>query len=154
MKRFKIVVLFLALFVLVGCNLNTNKKAITSDEFKEKMEKKGYTILDASSQFPQENIKKVSLAVEKGSTYQIEFYELDSSKSAEDFYDTNKTNFEKSKKSGYVDSYVELGNNEKYTLKTNGTYKVLSRIDNTIIYLNVNEKYKKDVDGILKELDY
>ena len=34
----------------------------------------------------------------------------------------------------------------------NGKYMVVSRIDNTVIYVNVNDNYKDTVKDILKEL--
>jgi len=47
-----------------------------------------------------------------------------------------------------------MGNNSKYTLKTNGEYKVVSRIEDTVIYVDVDEKYEDDVKEILKEIGY
>lgn len=45
-------------------------------------------------------------------------------------------------------------NFQKYTLSTESKYKVISRIDNTVIYLNVDDNYKEEVKNVLKELGY
>lgn len=157
MKRIKIVgLLLVSLLIFTGCNLSSklNKEPLKSEEYKNKMEEKGYSTLDATGQFTQKFIKKVYLAVSNKSTYQIEFYEIDTIDNAKEFYSNNKKIFEESKVSGSSDSYVELGNHEKYTLKSGDTYKVISRIDNTIVYANVNKEYKNEVKKAIKEIGY
>ena len=47
-----------------------------------------------------------------------------------------------------------MGNNSKYTLKTKDEYKVVSRIEDTVIYADVDEKYEDEVKEILKEMGY
>lgn len=140
------------MFMLTGCG---NKTAITSSDFKDKMENKGYVVQDATNQFSEYNyINQVYIALNSDSACQIEFYELSNIDSAINFFNNNKTLFENSKTSGAVEASVDVGNNSKYTLETNGQYKVVSRIDNTVVYLNVSHDYKSEVKDILKELGY
>ena len=130
-KQFLIgLICIVVLFTLTGC---VKKTAITSDEFKNKM---------------------VYIAINKDSTYQIEFYELSNKDYASNFFNNNKKTFEDSKSSGSTETSVSIGNNEKYTLTTKGKFKVVSRIDNTVIYLNVNDNYKSSVKDVLKDLGY
>lgn len=70
------------------------------------------------------------------------------------FFNTNKNIFENSKSNDAIETSVSMGNNSKYTLTTNSRYKVVSRIDNTVIYLDVADQYKNDVQSILKSLGY
>ena len=49
---------------------------------------------------------------------------------------------------------VSLKNFESYTLKTNGYYKYVARIDNTLIYANVKEKYENNAKEFIKKLGY
>lgn len=156
MKNFKKLLLGVFLLAIVfitsGCG---NKTALTAENFKSKVEAKGYTVQDATSQFSSNSeISKVYIAIASDSSYQIEFYVLDSTDNAVSFYNNNKSIFEQSKSNGSGETNSEIGNHSKYTLKTNGTYKVISRIDNTVVYLNVNSTYKKNIDKILKELGY
>lgn len=152
-KNLVLIVLFLGIsFLLTGCGTKT---PITSDDFKSKMEDKEFVVQDATSQMSQyEYIKKVSIALKSDSSYQIEFYELDSEDNAKKFYKSNKKIFEDSIKGTVLEKNVNLKNNDKYTLTTDGKYKVLSRIDKTVIYLNVDDSNKKEINEILKYLGY
>lgn len=79
--------------------------------------------------------KKVYIASGKDSTYQIEF-------------------FESTKGSNSSESSASLKNYSKYVLSTNGKYKVISRIDNTVIYCDIDDNYKSVVKEVLEEIDY
>lgn len=141
-----------AIFVLTGC---VNKTALTADEFKTKAETNGYIVSDATSQTEgNAYVKSVYLAISEDMTYQIEFWELADVDSAQSFYNNNQTIFESSKGSGSMETTINLGNNDKYTLSTNDKYKVISRIDNTAVYVNVDEQYKDEVKDFLEELGY
>lgn len=122
MKRVKQLLMglmcFVVLFTLTGCG---NKTAITSDDFKSKMESSGYTVQEATNQMSDyDYIKQVYIAISSDSTYQIEFYELSDNDYASSFFNNNKKTFEDSKSSGSTETSVSVGNNEKYTLTTNG----------------------------------
>lgn len=146
------VLCFVVLFTLTGCG---NKTSITSDDFKNKMESNGYTVQDATSQMASyDYIKKVYIAISNDSTYQIEFYELSDSDYATSFFNNNKSIFEDSKSSVSTETSVNLGNHNKYSLTANDKFKVVSRIDNTVIYLDVDENYKSSVKDILDDLGY
>ena len=154
---------FVAILVIAGIvvgvviiNKNLNKQPITVSEFKEIMEDKDFEIIDAIDQFEDYNdyIKKAYIALEEDYDYQIEFYKLDEEDDAIDFYKTNKEIFEDSKGSSSVETKVSMGNNSKYTLKTKDEYKVVSRIEDTVIYADVDEKYEDEVKEILKEIGY
>ena len=151
MKKFKYFVLcFFMIFFMTGC---FNKKSISSNEFKSIMSEKGFDVQDATKQFSDyDYVKRTYIAL--NDDFQIEFYELSDEEKAKGFYETNKSIFESSKESGYSQFNNSVGNHSKYTLKTGGKYKVVSRIDNTVIYLNVLEEYKDEIKDILKDLGY
>lgn len=159
-------VLFILIFVgillisaivvgVVIINKNLNKEPITISEFKEMMEDKDFEIVDAKEQFEDyDYVKKVYIALEEDYDYQIEFYKLDDEENAEYFYNINKKIFENSKTSPSKETNVSMGNNSKYTLTTADEYKVVSRIENTVIYADVDEKYEDEVKEILKDMGY
>lgn len=89
-----------------------------------------------------EYIKQVYIAISSNSTYQIGFYEFSDNDYASNFFNNDKKAFEDLKSSVSTETSVSDDNNEKYTLTTNGKFKVVSRFDNTVIYLNVNDNYK------------
>jgi len=150
---FSFIVLFLLLFV-TGC---TDKTAITAVNFQDKMEKKGYTIYDVTDQYSSYGyIVKVLIAMNEDNSYQLEFYSIDNEEHAKSVFNTNKTTFEEIQEnsSSKAYSYVSVGNHSKYTLSAEGRFMAVSRIDDTIIYLDVDKEYTKEVKSILKELGY
>lgn len=160
-KVLLIVILSTFIFMITGCGnkngvlVNNNKKALTADGYKSKMEDKGYTVIDASDQVSQyDYVKKLYIALNADRTYQIEFTEFSDNDNAIAFFENNKKNFEDAKGDSSEYTKVKLGNYDKYTLLTNGEYNVVARIDNTTIYLNVDEEYKNDVQSTLKDLGY
>ena len=151
MKKIRSLIVFVSAVFLLTCCMN--KESISPSEFKSTMESLDYEVHDATNQFSNyDYVKQVYIAL--NDDYQIEFYELSDEEKAEGFYKTNKSIFEGEKESGYSQFNSSMGNYSKYTLKTGGKYKVVSRIDNTVIYLNIDEEYKDKVKGILEELGY
>lgn len=148
-------IIILLLLVTTGCNL-AKKESITTEDFKSKMQAKNFVIQDVKeTQFIEvTEIQKATIAIEEGYKYQIEFYELTDANAAKTLYDRNKLIFESNKGSSSAYTNVDINNYNKYTLKTDGQYKVVVRIDNTLIYLNVNQEYESNVKSILKELGY
>lgn len=155
MKKLKYLLLplfIVSILLITGCK---DKTAISAEEFKTKMEEKQYSVDDLTNIFVDSvNVEKVYIATSSDTNHQIAFYQFSDTSIATNFYEQNKTNYESNKKSASSNTSVELKNYSKYTLKTNDEYKVLSRIDNTVIMLEVNSKYENDVKNILKELGY
>ena len=144
--------------VIVGAviiNKNLNKQPITSGDFKDIMEDKDFEIMDVLYQVEDYGyVEKAYIALEEDYDYQIEFYKLDDEDDAIKFYNINKGIFEDSKGSASLETKKSMGNNSKYTLKTNDEYKVVSRIEDTVIYADVDDKYEDEVKEILKEIGY
>ena len=134
-----------------GC---AKKEAISMETFIETMESKGYSLYDVTEQFADTYVSKAYIAIDKNEEYQIEFYIIDNESDAKYFFDYNKTLFEEEKEGKYSETSVNLTNHNKYTLQSGSKYKTLSRIDNTVLYLNVNNAYKTTVQDLVKELGY
>ncbi len=156
MKKIKLLIkLFIPIFILTTITGCLNKKAITYNEFKNKMESMNYIVQDVKDQFYNyDYINQAYIAINKENTYQIEFYELSNNNYSTSFFNKNKSIFKKSKSAISIETSVDLGNNSKYVLETDGKYKVISRIDNTVVYLDVDDKYKSTVNDLLKKLGY
>jgi len=149
------VVIVVAIIGIIFVNLNKEKTSITASSFYTNMSQKGYSVQDASSQFADYNyIKQAYIAASNDYSYQIEFYELLDDSYATSFYNNNKSIFESSKGNASAETSVGLKNYSKYTLSSNGKYMVVSRIDNTVVYVNVDDNYKDTVKAILDELGY
>lgn len=149
-----IVVILIAIIGIVFANLNKEKISITAESFKSSMEQKGYRITNANSQFSEyDYVKQVYIASSSDYSFQIEFYEFTDENYAMSFYTNNKSIFEASKGNS-AETSVSLKNYSKYTLSSNGKYMVVSRIDNTAIYVDVDDNYRDTVKAILDELGY
>ena len=145
-----VVVCLLVLFVTTGC---MNKKAITTSEFKNKMEGKGFTIVDVLEQFSEyQYVKEATVA--KNDDFQLEFYVLSDTERANYMFNTNKEIFQNSKGSSSFETKNKVGNYENYSLTSAGYYMYVSRVNNTLIYLKVNESKKDEVIEIIKDLGY
>lgn len=159
MKKTKYVLISLLCIVTLlgftGCG--KNKTSISADEFCSIMEDKGFLTTDSTAQYATSNdISESYIAISSNYAYQIEFIVLDSDSAAQSMFSTNKSIFESEKNSSgsNANTFTELANYSKYTLLANGKYKVVSRIDNTLIFVNANSDYKEEINSILEELGY
>ena len=131
------------------------KESIDAEKYKTIMEEKGYSVVDATSQFAEYNyVKKSYIATPEDRSYQIEFYELSDNDYAMKFFDSNKSIFEVSKSDKSVSKKQNGKNYSKYTISANERYNVVSRIDNTVIYVSVTDNHKDTIKDILKEIGY
>lgn len=141
-----------SMLCLVGC---TEKVSITAEDYRTIMEEMGYKLTDASEQFVDyDEITKVYVAISDNGAYQIEFYELSTADAAMRLFAGNKSIFEQSAGNASANSSVSAANYSNYKLAANGQYKVLSRIDNTMIYIDVPAEFKDEVKTALEELGY
>lgn len=146
-----VVVILCSMFCLTGCS---EKTSITAEDFRVLMEANGHTVMDATEQFSDyDEITQVYIAVLGEGDHQIEFYELDTAESAQRLYAGNKVIFEESSASGSHTS-ASAANYNSFRMTADGYYKVLSRIDNTMIYVNSPEEYKSEIKTILEEIGY
>lgn len=153
MNKFKVLILIVLTILLTACGVK--KEALDEDEFIIIMKKEGFNIVNVENQFEQYGyFEDAYIAIDPNSNYQIEFYELEDDNYAKRFYENNKQKFESQKSGKNVSSYKELINTGKYTLTTEESYKVVSRIEDTVVYLDVDKKYKEEVNNILKKLGY
>ena len=47
-----------------------------------------------------------------------------------------------------------MKNYSKYTLQSDNKYMVVSRIEDTVVYVKVDSKYKDQIKDLLKEIGY
>lgn len=151
-KILYVLTLMVVTLTLTGCG---NKKAITIDEYKDIMSTNSFVLNDAKNRISvNSNIKDIYIAANPKDNYQIEFYVLESVDTAKTFFSENKTRFSKEVGKNKIETKSKKGNSEKYTVTSLGQYRLVSRIENTVIYLDTRESNKKKVDEILKELGY
>lgn len=140
----------LSLLVVTGCSFN--KKALTAEEFTKIAEENDLITADVKvSQFSEfETIENAIVAVNTEG-WQIEFYVLDSKESAKSMYNKNREAFDE--ETGTT-TKIEVGNYTKFSKKSKEKYLVLSRVDNTLLYVDVARDKQKQVDKIIEALGY
>ena len=152
MKNIKLLLISIfMILMLTGC---TEKTAITTKEFVSHAHAytyEPYNIIEQYSQF--EHIKEATL-VRGREGWQIEYYVLTDSNSADSMFITNKNKFEKSKGNTSKSVNTSGTNYNTYMLETNGTYKYISRVDNTLLYVDENIDYKNEIKEFIEELGY
>lgn len=146
------ILFFSMVFVLIFLTGCVNKKAVTTNEFINVVKSNGYEVKDVKDQFNYDYIKEATLAI--NDDYQIEFYVLDNASNAKKMFESNKQIFESYKSGVSTEASSNVGNNSIFTLNSNGYYMYLSRIDNTLLYIRVESKYKDNVKSIVSKLGY
>ena len=152
MNKLKTLVLVILIILLSGCMLE-EKESIDIEEFNKIMTNENFKVVSVKEQFAQYDYFEEAF-VATNNNYQIEFYELEEDNYAVDFYETNKKVFEQTKPNTSIYINEDFNESNKYILTTDNEYKVISRIEDTVIYLNVDKKYKEEVNSILKKLGY
>lgn len=148
--------LFLAIFLVIATLLLTAcgdmKPALDNTSFKTTIETKDFIVEDVSIQKLNENknIEHAFIAVEPDNKYSIEFYDFKSEIHASGFYTQKVTEFG----SRGVTTELNVSNFSKYTQTTKEEYGVVSRIGNTVLYLNAPVEYKDAINTLLKEIGY
>ena len=146
-----LVIIIAAIFFVV---IDKEKEYMSASEFYDEMEDEGFVMVDVTSQYEAYGIDEAYLAVKPNQDYQIEFYELGSLGKAENMFETNKENFEDRAGSTRSKTSYGIGNYDVYSLTSNGDFMYLCRVDNTLLYVDVDDRYKDEVREIIDELDY
>lgn len=147
-------VLVIAAVVVFFVVIDKEKEYMSAKEFYDEMEDEGYVMVDITAQYAAYGIDEAYLAVKPNQEYQIEFYELSSVSKAESMFESNKDYFKERAGSKRVTSSYGFGNYDIYSLTSNGDFMYLCRIDNTLLYIDVDDSYKNEVKEIIDELDY
>ncbi|MCL2672140.1 MAG: hypothetical protein FWF10_08910 [Clostridiales bacterium] len=154
-KRMAFLLALLFLLAAAG-GCQSDRTPINAAEFQAKAEAAGLLVVDAIEQVPEGAVEAYLIAVAgiDAIEYQIEFIVMPSVEEAIDAYQQNYTVFEAKK--GSVSSYTSMNmrNFSYYKLSTNGMYYVISRIDNTFIYIDADDAYKGAINDFLKAIGY
>jgi len=154
-KMIGLVIILFGILFMTGCTYIG--KPITVETFITTMEAEvtEYEIENIIDKFiNNKNIEKAYTATNLEKEYQIQFYEFSDKNYAKNFYDYYVIEFNRDKIGIYSQTKIDVINYTAYALDSNGTYKVISRIDNSVILSVVESKYKKEIDTVLIKLGY
>ena len=149
---FSLVIILMLIFT-TGC---TNKKELSSEEFITIMENEEFEVNDSTENFKESSdIKKYIVAVDTKSSFEIEYYEFNDNKKAKELFNKLENKFKNSdisKRTSY--QTTSLGNYNYYSLTTDDYYKVVSRINKTVIVTDSNRVNKERIKEVFKKLGY
>ena len=137
---------------LTGCS---KKESVTPDKFETKAESLGFKVNDITLK-NYKNYDYVDYALQavdkNDSGCEVEFIVAADSTYASKIYASNKASFESAGAIGTDANSVT--NYDAYTAESGGRYRHLCRINNTIVFVDVLEKYKSQVDELLTAIGY
>jgi len=148
-------ILLVIFLVLVLCGCSIKKSNVSTKEFCETFTKKnGYCYSNMDEYSDNENVLDCYSGSNSKEEFTIIYYKFDSIDYAKSVFNDFKYGFIKYKSSKYNENQINLLNYNYYSIVNNGYYKVTSRIDDTVIYIDAEEKYIDKINKYLKELGY
>lgn len=139
------------LFTLTGCS----KTSMTTEQVKSLANGHSYNAVDVLSQYAEvAQIKEATVIQGGNGNWQVEFYVLDTTDSAIGMYNTNVTSFDVFDTGTKAKATVSGKNYATYSLTTTDKHRYLGRVDNTLLYVDVDVKYKDEVKAFVDELGY
>ncbi len=146
-----VLLIVFAIFAFVVPTLN--KKAVTKDDFATIAENSGYvTIEDIELGNIEKETEEAIFAYDEEDDYQIEFYVFSDTDFAKRLFEVNSNNF--MNESNKSSSGTHSPNYESCCVKTDGSYRYVARIENTLLYIDVYKKHTDEVKEFVKKLGY
>lgn len=149
-KYLLLIICLLTLFTLTGCS---KKKVITTNEFKTIAQNYGYSIETPSQNNDYDNINETIIA-SKPSGIQVKYYVLNSTNDAKNMFTDNKKYFKTFRGNTTIESSINIFNYSSYSITSNNNYMYICRIENTLLYVKVEETFKSEVKDFIKALNY
>ena len=151
MKK-KIVLLGIMLLLVTACSIS--KSEISKEKYTKIAEKNKLIVVDVLDQFAGNEEMESATVAASPENWQVEFYVLDSKEAAKKMYNKNKEEFEAISNVKKIETNMNGTNYEKYTQETEGLYMVLTRVDNTLLYVKAPDNAKEPINSFIKELGY
>jgi len=154
MKAIKVLSLTIILaLILVGTTGCGKKKVATPEDFGAVIQDYGYEIRDViDSDSIDSNITEVAIVAIKDETI-IQFFILKTEEDAKNLHKKNTNNFATYEEEAKPEQGTDK-NYEYYKIEIEDKYMVSSRIENTYVYVNVNNESSSEIKEILKKLGY
>jgi len=140
----------IALLVLPGCD--TSRTPLSIAEFKSKAEAAGYTVENGNVHLSSDKFGS-SVIARKGADYFIEFGVASTEELAKSFYNEKHPIYESGSSSDSRAS-VNIGNYSFFYVTVGGRFIEASRVENTLIYVDVPVAFKDEVKQFLKDIGY
>lgn len=150
MKKIILILVMIAVMSFMGCEVN--RMPLTTDEFITKMSDEGFTVEDVSTQFEEGAVEGVFIAYNE--YYQIEFYIVPSDDQAKSAFIENKSAFENVETKTSSNGELNVGNYSSYNRTTDELFMMVSRTENTFVYVVAEKDYKDEIKDFIDMLGY
>lgn len=154
-KRLILTAAFCLILALVCGACAQSKTAVTSKDFISKAASLGLNTQDTTSTYAQYDhvVNSTSAGRVEGAAiaWQADFVTVNAADKAEAMFETNKDNFDQL--SGNM-SMISSGNYNTYEKTGDGQFMYLCRVDKTLLYIKVAEKYKDEAKQLIEALGY
>lgn len=150
-----IVAVIVIAIICLAVVMQSGKKAITIEEFDSQAKELGYIMSEMQSSITErEEVTGSRAAISEDYSYLVTFYTLKDNDTANNFYNEQKETFDRLKQEGNEPVESKGRNYQTYTLKVDGKYNYISKVDNTIIQLTVSESEEQKVNELIKKIGY
>ena len=152
MKRIICAVLVLVLALsLVACS---PREVISAEEFVSRMEGAGHTVEDFTSLLGGDDSGATAAFIADCGAFETEFFVFETEAQAQAIYNQIQREFENMR--GNVSSHTEVNvsNYSRFRQTSDGMFKVVSRVENTMVVVVTDSDNQSDVDAVLDLLGY
>lgn len=152
--KIKLKIMLLLCMLLYTCTVCGcgNKEALTVDIFYSTMDEKGFELFDVTEHVKADYVETISLAVAED--YQIEFYVFTDTESSASVWEQNRSVFEEKSGTNGIRVTKNLSNYSFFSIQEDGVYRLVARIDNTMLYVVADDVHKEEIVELVKELGY
>ncbi|MCP1226115.1 hypothetical protein [Sebaldella sp. S0638] len=150
MKKW-IILIFSIHFLLTGCK--TNRRIATPEHFSNVMRKNEYIVKNMIRKY-QNNLSIEAAVIAMKEDLRIEYYKTDNENRAAAMFDINKEKCRRNRENKVSEENENSEDYSKYVLKTNFRYKVVARLKNTLIYVDVPLSEETKIREVLEEIKY
>jgi len=144
-----IICVLLIVFLLPACS---KKTAISAEDFAELMERKGFSVTDATDD-SDDAFESVYTAISDDG-YGILFIKFSSEKYARKFFERMKEEFDEDAGSPVSEISLDFGNSSYLEMSDKTTFYMVSRVDDTAVYTIAPVEFRGEIKDIVKELGY
>lgn len=138
--------------LLTGCG---EKKEITGQTFKTKMEDKGYQVTNIVDNITNYTYLETAYkATEKDTFCEMNFYQTTDTEHAIYLYDNTKKALEELQDTTKKKTSNNFANYNRYLVTTGTNFYAISRINNTVVIIDSSKSCEKTLKQALKTLGY
>lgn len=141
--------LIIICFIATGCII---KKPITGEAFKKQFAALGYEVIEDQDANYRSN--KFMKATKEDVPFEVLFYEFDSEIDSKKTYEKYKSNIINYVTSNTTNTETTSAVFSKMVVESQKEYIIISRIKNTLVFVNSSIDFKDEVLSVIKNIHY